>query len=243
LLQAKGLAGPGTVLHFARLTTAVQFGHLVAELRGSYAKYPDSEDDFLELLRQLHRLAFSHAQLPFGGVFRQGDDRVWFGQGTNELEGAPPSDIVPRLRRLYGRVFHDLERIDRVRFAQNCAIFLEEFFRIHPFPDGNGRLGRLFLKVAANGTKRFGFIPFRSAPPDGRNGRAERRAYLTALEYAHRHCFGSEKRRVDVADPYRFLARWLDRYIIERDSESVVESASPSLPTLEPFHESDVDDD
>jgi hypothetical protein len=128
-----GIAGSRSALTFARLTQRVQVGYFGAEILASYSSYPKTFDEFLNLLCSMHRLAFGAARFPFAGAFREGDKAVWFGSGANELQGAATPEILPRLGRLFAGVFANLESMSQERFAYACAIFLEAFFRIHPF--------------------------------------------------------------------------------------------------------------
>lgn len=67
-------------------------------------------------------------------------------------ETAKPKDVPVRMKQLIS----DYEKLENVCF-EDIVGFHYEFERIHPFHDGNGRVGRL---IALKECLRFGIIPF-----------------------------------------------------------------------------------
>lgn len=178
------LGGPVPVERHIEIAKGIQDGHAVAlaEVNLYRSAMPDTPEDMIAFMLALHGKIFSRSQLSFAGRIRQeGDPPVRFGTGKNERDGAPPTRIVPELHDLYREVIAcaDLPAIvDASKLARRCAMFLEHFFRIHPFHDGNGRVARLMVRMMANKTRRFVI----EAIPDDKSSRDQ---YVTALEYAH----------------------------------------------------------
>lgn len=103
--------------------------------------------------------------------------------------------------------------VTAARLARVCGQFLEEFFMIHPFHDGNGRVARLYLRIMASST---GLFYFDVLPEDAKS----RRKYTQALAFAHRHCHTHSNLSSSssvVQDPYKHIASWLLNYIREHD--------------------------
>jgi len=99
--------------------------------------------------------------------------------GVGEKEGVthvdPPPDIVPQLM---GDLFDWLKHTKEHPLIVSC-IFHYEFEFIHPFNDGNGRVGRLWQSVILNDYKKlFGYIPIESVVRDNQE------QYYQALEDA-----------------------------------------------------------
>lgn len=97
---------------------------------------PENEDDLLK----------SHGVLMKGlldsaGKYRQSGVGVVDGQKVIHI--APPFNIVPRLM---GNLFDYLANYEEETIIQSC-VFHYEFEFIHPFADGNGRMGRLWQTV------------------------------------------------------------------------------------------------
>lgn len=67
-------------------------------------------------------------------------------------ETAKPKDVPARMKRL----LEDYAKKQTVSF-EDIVAFHAEFERIHPFQDGNGRVGRL---IALKECLRFGIVPF-----------------------------------------------------------------------------------
>jgi fido (protein-threonine AMPylation protein) len=80
-------------------------------------------------------------------------------------------------------------------------VFLEQFFAIHPFVDGNGRIGRLYLERVA---LEHGF-EFDLAMPNHK----ARRSYLRALEHAHMRSEDRTGRFRHIRNPVWVLERWI----------------------------------
>lgn len=112
----------------------------IQEVRNAFAAY-EAMDGW-----QPHRqgdLLQAHARLMAGlverpGTLREGDVGIW--RGDTLLHMAPPASQVPRLVKnllawLRGTDAHPLVA---------SAAFHYEFEFIHPFSDGNGRMGRLW---------------------------------------------------------------------------------------------------
>lgn len=89
----------------------------------------------VELILKLHRILLSGIRDEIAGRFRRG--REWVRVGTHI--GANPefvSDLMHELVERYNRQSEEY-------FLERIAYFHAEFENIHPFGDGNGRIGRL----------------------------------------------------------------------------------------------------
>jgi len=107
------------------------------------------------------------------GVYRQTNVGVGGKDGVTHV--APPPNIVPQLM---GDLFQWLKDTDEHLLIVSC-VFHYEFEFIHPFVDGNGRIGRLWQTVILKSFKEmFGFIPIESIVRDNQ------KFYYQALEDA-----------------------------------------------------------
>jgi Fic family protein len=75
------------------------------------------------------------------GMFRKGGVGVF--DGDKPIHIAPPAD---RVRDLMSDLFGWLENVDDHLLIRSC-VFHYEFEFIHPFADGNGRIGRLWQSL------------------------------------------------------------------------------------------------
>jgi len=112
----------------------------IQEVRNAFAAYeqmeqwqPECESDLLT----------AHSLLMQGladevGRYRSGGVGVY--QGSALIHMAPPAGQLPRLM---GDLFQWLEKTDLPPLVASC-LFHYEFEFIHPFADGNGRMGRLW---------------------------------------------------------------------------------------------------
>jgi Fic family protein len=145
----------------------------IEEVKGAINAY-----DYLEKYdyKKEKDLLYSHSLLMGGllnnaGNYRQNNVGVGGADGITHL--APPPNIVPKLM---GELFSWLEQTDLHMLIVSC-IFHYEFEFIHPFSDGNGRVGRLWQSVILNKYKNiFGAIPIESVVRDNQE------AYYQALE-------------------------------------------------------------
>jgi len=92
-----------------------------------------SEDDLLTIHGDLMRGLVSDA-----GKYRQGSVGVL--DGTTVIHLGPPAHRVPQLM---GQLFEYLTQTPEDIIIKSC-VFHYEFEFIHPFSDGNGRMGRLW---------------------------------------------------------------------------------------------------
>ena len=115
----------------------------IREVRNAFAAYehidqwaPTSQRDLLE----------AHGILIAGLVDRPGEFRsggVGVFHGNRVVHMAPPAERVPFLM---ADLLKWLEHTDEYALVSSC-VFHYEFEFIHPFPDGNGRLGRLWQNL------------------------------------------------------------------------------------------------
>ncbi len=111
-----------------------------------------SEDDMLES----HRLLMNEL-ITDAGRYRQGE--VGVVDGTKVIHIAPPARQVPTLM---GDLFDYLLNYDEETIIKSC-VFHYEFEFIHPFSDGNGRMGRLWQTlILKEHFPILAFIPFES---------------------------------------------------------------------------------
>jgi Fic family protein len=129
---------PGDVLEVRNYVMALEQG--IEKMKG----LPLS----LRLVREIHRLLMSDVggTRARGGEFRTTQN--WIGPPGSRLETAsfvppPPPEMKTAL--------HDWERFvhqrDLVPDLIQCALMHQQFETIHPFVDGNGRIGRILITL------------------------------------------------------------------------------------------------
>jgi len=97
----------------------------------------------LKLMREIHKTVFRNSK-NFAGKFRKkGEEVVVLGNERRIVhEGAPQTRIVYLLRELINWYEKNKTKYPGIILA---AIVHNQFENIHPFADGNGRVGRILL--------------------------------------------------------------------------------------------------
>lgn len=90
----------------------------------------------IELILHLHGMLLANIQDDWAGRFRRGKEWVRVGNHV----GASPDFVSDLMSDLVQRYHHD-----DTYFLDKIAWFHAEFETIHPFPDGNGRIGRVLV--------------------------------------------------------------------------------------------------
>ena len=112
----------------------------IAEVRGAIKAYealPQYQPHNIDDLRSAHQNMMEEI-LPDAGKFRKG--AVGIHKNLQVIHVAPKADRVPFL---IGELLHWLEQTDADPLICSCVFHYELEF-IHPFSDGNGRMGRLW---------------------------------------------------------------------------------------------------
>jgi len=99
------------------------------------------EELSLDLIRKLHRICFEGSK-HFAGEFRTVKVVIRDGRGNTIHSGVPVSELDHALKELIG--WHDKNK-KKFKPLVLAAIIHNQFEHIHPFQDGNGRVGRLLL--------------------------------------------------------------------------------------------------
>ena len=133
----------------------------------------------LQLCQFFHEFLFSDI-ISINGQFRKiehpNDGAVFFGgQKRQELRprfrGSPPSHIKDDLKK----AFKYLRKNNEEQALENALHFYQKFVFTHPFYDGNGRIGRLFVNMYLY---QFGlYINWKNLQDKG--------AFLKKLNYYH----------------------------------------------------------
>jgi len=156
------LAIEGNTLSEAQITAILEGKRVIApprevqEVKNALAAYdrfeswrPEDEANLLEA----HRILMS-GLIDEAGEYRRGGVGVM--EGKQVIHMAPPADLVPHLM---GNLFRWLAATDAHPLIAS-SIFHYEFEFIHPFADGNGRMGRLWQSlVLARWNPLFADIP------------------------------------------------------------------------------------
>ncbi len=95
----------------------------------------------IDLIRELHRIVFKGSK-HFAGEFRKVEVAVVDSSGNVVHRGAPPDYVVKLLSELIGWYSKNRKNYTPIILA---AVVHNQFENIHPFQDGNGRVGRLLL--------------------------------------------------------------------------------------------------
>jgi len=159
------LAIEGNSLSEAQITAILEGKHVIApprevqEVKNALAAYdrfetwkPETEKDLLEA----HRILMS-GLIDEAGIYRRGGVGVMAGQQVIHM--APPADRLPQLM---ADLFNWLVATDAHPLIAS-SVFHYEFEFIHPFADGNGRMGRLWQSlILARWNPLFADIPVES---------------------------------------------------------------------------------
>lgn len=97
----------------------------------------------LDLILEIHRLIFSNSK-NFAGQFRKKGTEVGIRDGLGSIIhlGAPSSRVVTLLTELIKWYNQNKKKIPPIALA---AVIHNQFEYVHPFEDGNGRVGRLLM--------------------------------------------------------------------------------------------------
>ncbi|MBL0711244.1 MAG: Fic family protein, partial [Colwellia sp.] len=136
---------------------------------------PANEQDLLTA----HRLLMM-ALVDDAGTYRQGGVGVF--QQSKLIHMAPPAKQVPRLMR---DLFNWLANTDLHPLLASC-LFHYEFEFIHPFSDGNGRMGRLWQTVILSKWRaELAWLPVETIVRD------QQQNYYAALAHADQQAEGT----------------------------------------------------
>ncbi|MBI2630385.1 Fic family protein [Candidatus Pacearchaeota archaeon] len=97
----------------------------------------------LDLIKKLHNIVFKNSK-SFAGEFRKSGEEVAVRNGLGEIVhiGAPQSRVISLLNELIIWYNKNKNRYPALILA---SVVHNQFENIHPFRDGNGRVGRLLL--------------------------------------------------------------------------------------------------
>ncbi len=132
------------------------------------------EELSLDLIRNLHRICFSGAK-PFAGEFRNVEVVIKNAKGEIIHTGTHVSQLEFALKDTI--LWHN-ENKKKFKPLVLAAIMHNQFEHIHPFQDGNGRVGRLLLN----------FILLKNKYPPINISLQDRKEYYNTLqEYSQNH--------------------------------------------------------
>ena len=121
-----------------------------------YEKIQDIDPYTQKDLLKYHKLLMT-SLVPDEGSYRKGQVDVF--DDEKAIFMAPPADRVPSLMN---NLYDYLNNYDENIFIKSC-VFHYEFEFIHPFSDGNGRMGRLFQTcLLAKEEELFYYLPVES---------------------------------------------------------------------------------
>ena len=152
----------------------------ILEIKNAYAAYEllDTLDPFsIDDLTRVHGTMMG-GLVNDAGYFRKGDEGVFDGDG-NRIHIAPSPKLVPVMM---GNLFEWMRTSDYPMVIRSC-VFHYEFEYIHPFGDGNGRMGRFWQTLLLSKyDESFKWIPIESMI------RAHQREYYDAIAASNDDC-------------------------------------------------------
>jgi Fic family protein len=132
------------------------------------------EELSLTLIKKLHKLCFEGSK-PFAGKFRDVDVAITDAMGEIIHTGVPVADLEFALKDMVSWYRANKNKFKPLVLA---AIIHNQFEHIHPFQDGNGRIGRLLLN----------FILLKNRYPPINISLEDRQEYYKTLqEYSKNH--------------------------------------------------------
>lgn len=131
-------------------------GEDIKEVKNAYEAYElllDFDPYDITAMLKAHKILM-HELTKESGVFRSGGVGVFAGEQLVHM--APPASLVPEQ---IANLIDWLKRTEMHPLIKSC-IFHYEFEFIHPFADGNGRMGRMWQTLILYRWKKiFGWLP------------------------------------------------------------------------------------
>lgn len=167
------------------LFEAKNLGHVI-----EYKKIKSQQEEVsIELILQLHKMLLSGINEDIAGRFRKGDEYVRVGT----FIAIPPEYVPKRMDELLVSYTSDYSSY----FLEKIAKFHLEFETIHPFNDGNGRLGRILMNyqlfrlgfpriIIRQKEKQIYYRAFEEYRNDNKTKRMERVLALALMESLHK---------------------------------------------------------
>jgi len=152
----------------------------------------------LELIKKLHFIIFRNSK-PFAGELRKKGQEVAVTDNLGRVlhKGAPSSKVPELLRELVSWYNNNKKRYPPITLA---GVVHDQFENIHPFLDGNGRVGRLLLSNV---------LLKHSLPPVNIHF-SSRRAYYSSLQEYQK--FGNIRPTIElILKEYRKLRKSLGK--------------------------------
>lgn len=128
----------------------------------------------LQLMKDLHSIVFKNS-LSFAGRFREKEVAIVDAREEIIHRGAPPTQVAPLLKELVEWYEENKENYSPLVLAM---VVHNQFETIHPFEDGNGRVGRLLLN---------NILLKHNFPPVNIGLENRREYYATLHEYQENH--------------------------------------------------------
>ncbi|MFH1664154.1 MAG: Fic family protein [archaeon] len=130
----------------------------------------------VELLRKIHKTVFENSK-PFAGQFRQSGIEVVVRNGLGQIvhEGAPSEKVQELLKELVKWYNAHKKKYPPILLA---GVVHNQFENIHPFQDGNGRVGRILLN---------NILIKHGLPPVNIGVRNRKKYYQSLQEYENNH--------------------------------------------------------
>lgn len=130
----------------------------------------------IALIKKIHKIVFKNSK-EFAGKFRKkGEEVVVVDGGKNIVhEGAPQSRIMHLLKELIKWYEENKSKYPGIVLA---AVVHNQFENIHPFADGNGRVGRILLN---------NILLKHNLPPINIDFKNRVEYYESLQEYEHNH--------------------------------------------------------
>jgi len=130
----------------------------------------------LDLILNIHKIIFKNSK-DFAGNFRKSGEEVVIRDGLGNIKhyGAPQSRIIDLLKELLSWYDKNKSKYPALILA---TVIHNQFENIHPFRDGNGRVGRLLLNNILIKNK---------LPPVNINFKNRKEYYSALQEYENNH--------------------------------------------------------
>src|SRR3989338_2861724 len=134
--ESPGLPENGDVVEVSNYVSAMEHG--LKRLRGDFPLC-------LRLIREIHKILLSrgrgHAKQP--GAFRTSQNWIGGTRPGNAVYVPPPHHVLPDCLGSFEKFLYD----EKIPVLEKAALAYVQFETLHPFLDGNGRVGRLLITL------------------------------------------------------------------------------------------------